>query len=79
MVGRIRYDRVVTRPGDGLREIHASNGAPATASAVVAPSASTASVTSRWVYASPPPGSRLRARTSTGTRTLVRMPPSSSS
>lgn len=49
MVGRIRYESAVTSPGASVRETQASSGAAATASTVVAPRASTASVTSRWV------------------------------
>ena len=39
----------------------------------------TATVNNFWVYAVPPSGSDLRRRTSRGTRTLLRIPPSSSS
>ncbi len=46
------------------------------ATSVSAASAIVARVNIRWSYASPPSASRFAALTSSGTTTLVRMPPS---
>jgi hypothetical protein len=56
-----------------------SSGASSTAQIVAAARSMVMAVSRRWVNASPPSASVLRALTITGTRTLVKMPPSSSS
>ena len=84
IVGRIRYPRVVSRPrvfgvASWAASTIVSSGAQATAITVETPRLSTPRVSRRCAYASPPSASLLRARTSSGTITLARMPPSSSS
>jgi hypothetical protein len=56
-----------------------STGAASTASPVSTPSPTTARVSSRWAYRTPPSSSFSWALTSNGTTTEVSTPPSSSS
>jgi hypothetical protein len=84
IMGRSRYDSVVINCRSGsdvlaLVSRAVNSGAHNTATTVAPARKTTARFSSRCAYASPRSASRVRARTSSGTTTLVRTPPSSSS